>query len=108
MNKLVKMDYGYNVLVIQGLENSPFLTVKVRVKNNFPFHRLNKEFKVTDCKVQTNKVISYIGYDCDYVRNKIQEFTDLMLWHKLEQLSNNHKEHLKVISKVFDDYQEPW
>lgn len=90
-NETVKLTYGYNTIRVY---NTVFLTLKVRVKNNFPFDQLPDDFTVQDCKVQTNKVISYAGIDSQETRFIILRFTNLMLRHKLEETRLNHATHL--------------
>lgn len=96
MNQIIKLNYGYKRLCIQS-SDIQILTVKVRVTNNFPFNRLNEEFRIMDCKISNNKVISYAGIDCDHVRLKLQVFTDLMLEYKINEIRNNHKGHIAPI-----------
>jgi hypothetical protein len=105
MNQIIKLNYGYNKMYIHGIE---LLTIKVRVKNSFPFQKLNAEFKVTDSKIQSNKVISFAGIDCDWNREIIKRFTDIMLQYKHDEIDRGHKEHLQVYTPVPDDYEFPW
>lgn len=90
-NETVKLKYGYNTIRVY---NTLFLTLKVRVKNSFPFDQLNDDFRVEDCKVQSNKVISYAGIDSQETRYLILKFTNLMLRYKLEETRLNHATHL--------------
>jgi len=90
-NERIKLQYGYNTITVY---NTLFLTLKVRVKNNFPFHELPNDFTVMDCKVQTNKVISYAGIDSQETRLLILKFTNLMLNHKIDEAISNHTVHL--------------
>lgn len=90
-NETVKLQYGYNTIRVY---NTVFLTLKVRVKNSFPFDQLTDDFTVTDCKVQSNKVISYAGIDSEETRYLILKFTNLMLQYKLEETRWNHTTHL--------------
>jgi len=93
MNQVIKLKYGYNTLCIEA-SRIQILTVKVRVKNNFPFNRLNEEFRIIDCKISNNKVITYAGIDSENVRFLLKNFTDLMLNYKINEVRNTHKEHL--------------
>lgn len=90
-NERIKLQYGYNTITVY---NTVFLTLKVRVKNSFPFEKLDENFTVEDCKIQTNKVISYAGIDSEVTRLRILYFTNLMLTHKLNETRNNHATHL--------------
>ena len=97
-------------MFINGIQ---LLTIKVRVKNSFPFSKIdllnkNGEFWVTDSKVQSNKVISYAGLDCDSTRELIKKFTDIMLQYKHDEIDKGHKEHVQVYFPVPDDYEFPW
>jgi hypothetical protein len=90
-NERIKLQYGYNTITVYNLR---FLTLKVRVKNSFPFDQLPDHFTVEDCKVQTNKVISYAGIDSQETRHVILKFTNLMLNHKIDEAISNHTMHL--------------
>lgn len=109
MNQIIKLNYGYNKMYIQGLT---LLTLKVRVKNSFPFSKLIdlQEFKVSDCKIQSNKVISFAGFDCNANRELILLFTNIMLKYKHDEIDRNHKEHVKVYVPSFFGVEDelPW
>jgi len=108
MKQVVKINYGYNQMYIHGIT---LLTIKVRVKNSFPFEKLNdlnQEFKITDCKIQSNKVISFAGFDCNPTRDTIKEFTEIMLKYKHDEIDRNHKEHVQAYRPVFFDDDLPW
>ena len=110
MKQIIKLNYGYNTMFIHGIQ---LLTIKVRVKNSFPFSKLdllnkNGQFWVTDSKVQSNKVISFAGLDCTFTRDLIKEFTDIMLQYKHDEIDRNHKEHEQAYRPMFFDEDLPW
>ena len=108
MKQVVKINYGYNQMYIHGIT---LLTIKVRVKNSFPFEKLNdlnEEFRITDCKIQSNKVISYAGTDCNSTRDLIKAFTDIMLEYKHDEIDRGHKEHVQAYKPMFFDDDLPW
>jgi len=86
-----QIKHGYNTVCVQGIR---ILTIKLRVKTSFPFDELPNEFRVDECKVQSNKLISYAGIDTEDVRRLIKDFTDLVLQHKIDEVYKNHSGHL--------------
>jgi hypothetical protein len=83
----IKTAFGYNVISIGQLD---ILTIKVKMKNSFPVHKLPLGFKHRQSIRQDEIVIEFVAINSISAVQSIERFDALRLQYKLDQVINNH------------------